>query len=114
MSPSVTPFSVTPSKKNEEKDTEIRYSWEVKGLSNIKRDYGWKRVSEQEREEQEIKLELGTHFNVETMARIFFFFFFSVFRTEEMPLEKQTHEKQSISSDSVTKFTVTNDDGLWF
>ena len=52
MSPSVTPFSVTPSKKNEEKDTEIRYSWEVKGLSNIKRDYGWKRVSEQEREEQ--------------------------------------------------------------
>lgn len=92
-----------------------RYSWEVKGLSNIKRDYGWKRVSEQEREEQEIKSELGIHFNVETMARIFFFlFFFSFFRTEEMPLEKQTQEKQNISSDSITKFTVTNDDGLWF
>ena len=96
MSPSVTPFSVTPSKKNEEKDTEIRYSWEVKGLSNIKRDYGWKRVSEQEREEQEIKLELGTHFNVETMARIFFFFFFFPFLELKRCLWRNRHTRNKV------------------
>ena len=96
MSPSVTPFSVTPSKKNEEKDTEIRYSWEVKGLSNIKRDYGWKRVSEQEREEQEIKLELGTHFNVETMARIFFFLFFFPFLELTRCLWRNRHTRNKV------------------
>lgn len=54
------------------------------------------------------KVRTGIHFNVETMARIFFFF--SPFRTEEMPLGTDTRETKILPWFNY-KFIATNDDG---